>query len=75
MNESAIDDAEDAWFEAAHKAKEAERDAWDKYSRLSQGKPVIKSSGGAKPKQTLQVMPSGSGMGPMMAIMQRMNSK
>jgi len=73
MNDDAIDDAEREWMKAhgvANDAAEKASEAWTKYNRMAQGKPIIKSQ--AKPKQTLQVMPSGSGMGPMMAIMQRM---
>jgi hypothetical protein len=72
MNDDLIDDADDAWFEKAHLAREAEQEAWRKPQAIAAGRPALKAAG--KP---LRVMPGGMAatMGPIMSIMQRMNKQ
>jgi hypothetical protein len=68
-DDNLIDDADDAWFEKAHLAREAEQEAWRQRQAIAAGKPVIKPAG--KP---LRGFPGGMAatMGSIMAIMERM---
>jgi hypothetical protein len=72
LDDNLIDDTDDAWFEKAHLAREAEQEAWRKRQAIAAGRPALKAAG--KP---LRVMPGGMAatMGPIMAIMERMNKE